>query len=191
MSKQKKTLFTKKSFDALFREYYNDLCRFAYTFLRDEHLCDDIVQEVFIHLWERRTSLKEIQSFKSYLFRAVRNKCIDSLRRDMRHSIVSMENENVRELSFYDYSLESMEKEDLKNNIEDAIGNLPRNCRNIFVLSREAKLTYADIAEELDISKKTVENQIGIAIKKIRKHLRHAGLISLIVSFACSLLFFK
>jgi len=189
MSQQNQILFTKKSFDALFREHYNDLCRFAYTFLRDEHLCDDIVQEVFIHLWERRKSLKEIQSFKSYLFRAVRNKCIDSLRKEMRHSIVSMENENVSELSFYDYSLETMEKEDLKNNIEEAIGNLPRNCRNIFVLSREAKLTYADIAEELDISRKTVENQIGIAIKKIRKHLMHADLISLIISIAGSLFF--
>lgn len=179
-------LFTKKSFDALFREYYEDLCRFAYTFMRDVDLCDDIVQEVFIHLWEKRKSLKEIKSFKSYLFRAVRNKCIDALRKEMRHSIVSVEDDNVKELSFNDHSLEIMESDDLKNNIEEAINNLPKNCRNIFVLSREARLTYADIAEELDISRKTVENQIGIAIKKIRKHLSHVDLISILIALAGS-----
>lgn len=171
MKMQSNTQFNKSTFDTLFKDWYQDLCRFAYTYLRDEDLCEDIVQEVFISLWEKRKSLAEIQSFKSYLFRAVRNKCIDNLRKEMRFSIFSLENEGVQELSYYDYSLEAMESDELKNHIEESIKNLPKSCRNIFVLSREAKLTYAEIADEIGVSRKTVENQIGIALKKIRKHL--------------------
>lgn len=178
---QDKKTFTKSTFDTLFREYYQDLCRFAYSFLRDESRSDDCVQEVFILIWEKRKSLPDVQSWKSYLFRAVRNKSIDLLRKDMRYSISSIDDHNVSELSYYDYSHDGMYHKDLKNGIEDSINNLPERCRNIFLLSREAKLTYVEIAKELGVSRKTVENQIGIALKKIRAHLVEAEFISFLI----------
>jgi len=174
-------LINKHFFDSLFRDYYQDLCRFAYTYLRDESKSDDIVQEVFIHLWEKSKSLSEIKSWKAYLFRAVRNRSIDVLRKEMRLSITSVDDENVQELSFYDYSIDKMDSDELKNIIEESIENLPNKCRNIFVLSREAKLSYMEISEELGVSRKTVENQIGIALKKIRKNLVDSKVISLLL----------
>lgn len=180
---QNQRIITKAIFDSLFREFYQDLCRFAYKYLQEEELSDDVVQEVFINLWEKRKNIPEIASFKSYLYKAVRNKCIDTIRKQLRNSTLLTTDDDFSEISYIDYSFENIEKEELKLKIEESISSLPINCRNVFTLSREAKLTYGEIAEELGISRKTVENQIGIAIKKIRKYLIDSKVITIILVY--------
>ena len=158
------------AFEYIFRTYYPDLCRFGVTYVRDIDVAEELVQEIFINIWERRYKLSINSSIKSYLFTAVRNKSFNFLKLQLPKEYKKVDVDNV---AFADTSNkeEDLAFEDLKEYVSQAIDCLPEKCKVIFNLSRNAGLTYKEIAEELDISVKTVENQIGIALKKLREQL--------------------
>lgn len=156
----------KDKFRELFKEYYNPLTNLAYRILKNENLAEDMVQEVFASLWEKKSELK-IKNLTPYLFKSVYHKCIEHLRKE---KIKSKYLEQVK-LDFPAYSkkFEDLgEKYLLKEKIYNSLRQLPPKCRSVFVESKINGLTYSEIADKYNISKKTVENQMSIAFKKLR-----------------------
>ena len=154
------------AFEKLFREYFTSLMAFSRRILGDEDDAKEVVHQVFIKLWERRSEIDLSTSLKSYLFTAVNNRSLNMIR-DRRKFSSEEVPERVGE---WDVSaqLESME---LEKQIREVIDSLPERCRVIFELNRYDGLKYAEIATQLDISVKTVENQISKALKILREQL--------------------
>jgi RNA polymerase sigma-70 factor (ECF subfamily) len=160
----------KAAFDELFRCYYTPLCRYALKITGEEESAEEAVQFVFIHFWEHRKTLSIQQSVAAYLFKAVRLKVYETFRSQQikakyeqdfaeRQELIEEENNTVLD----NYELSCL--------IWNAVDQLPEKCAEIFRLSRDEGLTYNEIAAHLNISVKTVENQMGIAFKKLREIL--------------------
>ncbi|MDA3879515.1 MAG: RNA polymerase sigma-70 factor [Prolixibacteraceae bacterium] len=158
----------RKSFEILFKRFYAQLCYYAYKYVNDFDEAEDIVQGFFAKMWDSKSSVNINTSVKNYFFRSVRNLClnqikhykvVDQHRKESLRDMVTSENDNV----IYDYAL--------VNRINQCIDELPPKRREIFVLSREYDLKYREIAERLNISVKTVETQMGLALKELRVKL--------------------
>ena len=154
------------SFEKLVREYFPPLMSFSRKILVDEDDAREVVQKVFISLWEKRGEIDLSTSLKSYLFTSVHNRSLNVIRDRKKFS-----SEEVPELAGeWDVSaqIESME---LEEKINEALESLPEKCRQIFELNRFDGLKYSEIATQLDISIKTVENQISKALRILREKL--------------------
>ncbi len=160
-----------KSFEVLFRKLYSDLVRYAFKITRDQSAAEEIVQDIFLYLWEKRNQLDVKGSIDSYLYSAVKNRCINWLKIELPKLQVTIDISDYEQAVRQSDNDENEEKVK-KQLIDSAINRLPEKCREIFILSRSAGLTYQEIAEDLDISVKTVENQMGIALKKLRIELK-------------------
>ena len=157
----------RKAYEFLFRKFYQALSRFSLKLVGSEATAEDVVQEVFVALWEKHDQLSIKGELKSYLFAAVRYASINHLRQHQRQiNLVPQQTADVIDESASEIP------EYLIKKVYQAIEQLPEKCRLIFILSRQGGLTYKEIAEELDISVKTVEAQMGIAFKKIRSFLK-------------------
>ncbi len=158
------------AFDTLFYKYKDKLFRFAFSLLKDEEDASEIVQEVFIRIWTKRMEVDSGKSFKSFLFKISYNLIMDELR-------LRLKNENYRKYlaSYFDtvsYDLDSQVNYDtLLNKLRSAVEEMPAIRKQIYVLSRDIGLSNKEIAEKLGITKKTVENQINLALKHIKSHL--------------------
>ena len=155
-----------RSFEELFREYFPPLMVFARKILSDEDDAREVVHKVFINLWEKREKIDLSASLKSYLFTSVHNRSLNVIRDRKKFS-----SEEVPEVpGEWDVSaqIESME---LEEKIMETIESLPERCRQIFELNRFDGLKYSEIATKLDISVKTVENQMSKALKILREKL--------------------
>lgn len=157
-------------FEETFRKYYQSLCNYANSILKEMDEAEEVVQNLFMSIWEKRNDLEINISLKSYLYRAVHNHCLNRIK----HLKVREEYQQYA-TNFYDASYESVSqtvmKNELETKIEEAIRKLPEQCRLIFRMSRFEELKYHEIAEQLEISPKTVENQIGKALKILRVEL--------------------
>ncbi|MEO9851317.1 MAG: RNA polymerase sigma-70 factor [Reichenbachiella sp.] len=158
------------AFEQIFRTYYADLCKFCMKYVRDEQVAEEVVQEVFINIWERRSNLTITTSIKSYLFTAIRNRSFNYLKLQLPKEQKKVDLEGIGFLEA-DNREQEMIMDELRHHVHAAIEALPNKCQIIFNLSRNAGMTYKEIADELDISVKTVENQIGLALKKLRENL--------------------
>lgn len=147
-----------------FHMYYDGLCRYAGTLLEDGEGAKDIVQQVFVTLWERRDTLTIASSVKSYLYRAVYNACINRRLRGHKHQ--SLETDVSAPLPVDPEFL--VEVRELRNTIEAAIASLPPQCQVVFRKSREEEKSYPVIAKELGISIKAVEAQVSKALKSLK-----------------------
>lgn len=157
------------AFEQLFRYYYEPLCIYASKILQDTEAAEEVVQDFFVKLWERRRSLTIETSLKNYLFRSVKNRCLNRIE----HEKIKMQHAQhvIAEAENQDYKDQFLEV-DLKKDIEESIAALPEKRREIFRLSREEGLKYREIAEKLNLSIKTVEAQMGLAIKTLRDKLK-------------------
>lgn len=157
---------TEKAFRQLFEKEYEGLCRYAYTFLQDEHAAEDVVQETFVKIWEGKQALLEDNSIRFYLFTAVRNNSISYLRKAKAAAVTYTDTtpEPEPEPSFSVGQLQQIEEEKTRQ-IAEALNKLPPKCREVFLLVKWQGLSYKDAAATLGISIKTVENQMGKAIK--------------------------
>lgn len=157
-------------FEETFRKYYQSLCNYANSILKEMDEAEEVVQNLFLSIWEKRSDLEISISLKSYLYRAVHNHCLNRIK----HLKVREEYQQYA-VNFYDASYESVSqtvmKNELETKIEEAIKKLPEQCRLIFQMSRFEELKYHEIAEQLELSPKTVENQIGKALKILRVEL--------------------
>lgn len=153
-------------FERLFRDYFPPLMAFARKILGDEDDAREVVHQVFINLWEKRSGLDLSTSLKSYLFTSVHNRSLNMIRDRKKFS--SEELPDVAGTWDVSEQIESME---LEKKIREAIDSLPEKCREIFELNRFQGLKYLEIAAQLDISVKTVENQMTKALKILREQL--------------------
>jgi RNA polymerase sigma-70 factor (ECF subfamily) len=151
-----------------FNQEYDNILLIALRILKNTAEAEDMVQDCFIKMWNTRDTLNLSGSSSAYLKRMVRNKCIDVLR-SKKDSIQFIEN-----ISDFDniIQIENNGQEDKFTLVNNTIDNLPEKCRQIFVLSKFENMTYKEISEKLNLSQKTVENQISIALKKIRNSLK-------------------
>ncbi|WP_294627001.1 RNA polymerase sigma-70 factor [uncultured Bacteroides sp.] len=167
------------AFSNIYDVYFPKLLRFAQTYLIREEEAEHIVQDLFVYLWEHRDLLPSLHNPNAYLFTLVRNRCIDYLRKEMNreaHKGVLSEVEN-KEMELKLYSLEKFDEDhlsdaDIEQLLHRAIDNLPERCREIFIMSRLQNLRYKEIADKLNISPNTVENQIVIALRKLKDELK-------------------
>ncbi len=159
-----------RAFQVLFRKYYQAMCHFANQFVTNHETAEEIVQEMFVKLWEKRSVLNIETSVKHYLFRSVRNHCLNQIQHEkIKKQYASKVLESAsQEINPDDYFLEV----GLIKKIEQSIDSLPPKRREIFRLSREQGMKYKEIAEVLDISVKTVEAQMGLALKYLREELK-------------------
>lgn len=160
-----------RAFRVLFDHYYRYLQVTAYRYLADENRAKDIVQDAFAELWTRRRELTITQAPSAYLRQIVVNRSLNLLKRNKRmenHSELESEN-GFSNQAIPDRQMES--KEGLQA-IQAAIDALPPRCRTVFVLSRFEELSHKEIAEKLNISTKTIENQITKALKTLSKSLK-------------------
>ncbi len=155
-----------QAFEELFRKYFPSLMAFSRRILGNEEDAREVVHQVFVNLWEKRNDIDLSTSLKSYLFTSVNNRSLNMIRDRKKFS-----SEEVPESAGdWDVSaqIESME---LEEKIRGAIDSLPEKCREIFELNRFEGLKYSEIANKLDISVKTVENQMSKALKILREQL--------------------
>lgn len=160
----------KAAFDELFRCYYIPLCRYALKITQEEESAEEAVQLVFIHFWEHRKTLSIQQSVAAYLFKAVRLKVYETFRSQQIKAKYEQDFAQKQELIEEENNI-VLDNYELSCLIWNAVDQLPEKCAEIFRLSRDESLTYNEIAEHLNISVKTVENQMGIAFKKLREIL--------------------
>lgn len=146
------------------------MCRLVYRILRDKDVCEDVVQELFAKLWEKRSSLSIQGSLKSYLYRSALNAALNHVS-SKRVKTRSSLNDLLVEPTGGATPVELNQANDFYDAFQKALQELPEGCREIFVLSRYEQLTYKEIAETLDISPKTVENQMGKALRVLREKL--------------------
>ena len=160
---------TKQEFKILFEQYYNPLCNFANTILYDSIKAEDAVQDVFVKMWQKKEKVRDLDNVKSYLFTSTKNKCIEYLRKLKLDRKLSEENESRLEMSSSINIDDEADKYVLKEKLFNSIRQLPPKCRDVFTMSKINGLTYSEIADELGISPKTVENQIGRALRLLRE----------------------
>lgn len=158
-----------KAYETIFKTHYSGMTRYATSIVRDLTIGEEIAQEVLMYIWEKRAQINLTGSLKSYLFSSVKNKCINYIKLELPKLQSTTDLDQVRGYSSTGMTVDDSEL--MKRKIQHAIDQLPEKCKNIFILSRYGGLTYNEIAEELDISVKTVENQVSIALKKLKESL--------------------
>lgn len=169
----------KEAFSLLFQKYYTDLVLFCGNFVRDKSSCEDIVQSIFLKLWNDRKSIRIETSLKSYLLRAVRNSCFD----EFRHLEIVRQYESDPDHSVLDcydtdnYILYS----DLSAHLQQALDQLPAPYREAFEMNRFEGLKYREIAVRLNVSERTVEVRVSKALEMLRKLLKDFYQIALII----------
>ncbi|MDR1761882.1 MAG: RNA polymerase sigma-70 factor [Bacteroidales bacterium] len=160
-----------KAYEELFKEFYAPLYKYAYSILRDADEAEDMVQKTFCKLYDKRSEIEIHTSIKSYLYRIVHNDCMNKIKQ---HSIRSEHNEHYAyEKNTLSNNAEStVLMNELEQQIEIAMNNMPPRCREVFTMSRRHHLSYAEIAKNLNISTNTVETQIVKALKLLRIGLK-------------------
>ena len=153
-------------FEMAYKQYFSSLVGFAYQYVEDSDTSEDIVQEMFGKLWNKVEGIDIRTNLKSYLFGAVRNACLNYLR----HQKVVESHESQSDEG-YVHQINFLEMDELQEKVNEALAQLPEKRRQIFELSRFEEKKYHEIAEELDISIKTVETQMSRALKVMREVL--------------------
>ncbi|CAN5410733.1 RNA polymerase sigma-70 factor [soil metagenome] len=154
------------SFEKLFKEHFKPLCSFAKKYVKDQDEAKGIVHDVFVNVWDKKETIASDANYSSYLFTAVRNRCLNHIRDNKKIVRIDRIPEDAR--SYQDTTIEAGE---LEYAIELALLDLPEKCREVFELSRLEGLKYAQIAEKMKISEKTVEAQITKALRILRDRL--------------------
>jgi len=159
------------AFERFFKTYYQCLLRYAFVMLRDEVMAEEMVQQVFYKLWERRTKLHIHTSGKAFLYRAVHNECLNYLKHEKHKQAYEKQSLTIAGNTCSEKTSDRLIMTELQTKLQKAISELPEQCRNIFYMNRIEELKYREIAEELGLSIKTVEAQISKALKILRKKL--------------------
>lgn len=172
-------LSAKGAFELIFRQHYPFVCNVIFRYVPDRSKVEDIAQELFAELWQKRDNLHIHTSLGAYLRRMAISRALNYLRDTRKYNTdeLDQEAETIRDLTYQAPSaLQQLEEEDIKKRLDTAIHSLPEKCRVVFIMSRYEELSYAEISQELNISVKTVENQIGKALKILRSAIgNHRG----------------
>ncbi len=159
------------TYELLFKSHYAAISRYANKIVRDPVVAEEIAQEIFLYIWEKREQITITGSLTSYIYSATKNKCINWLKLELPRiqSTLDVSDTDIMEQAS---EINLDRNDEIKKIVNAAIETLPKKCKEIFMLSRYGGLTYEEIAEDMNLSKKTVENQMGIALKKLREILK-------------------
>ncbi len=160
------------AFETLFYVNYNPLRNFCKKLVQINEVAEELVSEVFLKIWCNRKRIIISSSAKSYLYASVRNMSFDHLRKEKKSLWVNLEEASSVSCDNFDPHKHS-EFEELQIQVEKAVASLPRQCRLVFQLSRDHGLKYHEIAETLQLSVKTIETQMGRALKSLRQTLKN------------------
>ena len=156
----------------LFQEHYASVCKAIFRYVKERATIEDLAQDVFMKIWEKRQSINVNTSFDAYLYRMAVNESISYLRKQQRQN----QKKEAYPLAFTAIDSPSTEDQylhtELDQRIKHAINSLPPRCQVIFKLSRYEELSYREIAEKLELSIKTVENQMGKALRILRIQIK-------------------
>lgn len=170
------------AFEELFLKYYSPLVVFAVRMVEDEDTARELVQDVFVNFYEKNIVLHIHTSLKSHLYQSVRNRCLNHLKREKllrgHHQIILAENKESD--AYFESAVETSE---LQQHLYGIIGRLPEKCKEVFEMSRFDGFTNQEIADQLNLSKRTVETQISKALKFLREQLGDYSLTVIIVGF--------
>ena len=172
IKKLQKELITENAehaFSQLYMALMPNLLQFAQSIIKKRELAEEIVSDVFIRIWQNREFISEIENLKLYLFISTKNTALNYLSRHYRKNVLSLDEMNIP-VSSVNYNPEQiLITSELINRINSAISMLPSRCKLIFKMAKEDGLKYAEIAQLLNISVKTIDNQLAIAVRKIGK----------------------
>ena len=174
-----------QAFERLFKDQYPALCGYARKYLEDVDQAEEVVQEMFFNFWQKKDKLDVTISIEAYLFRSVRNSCLNYLKHlkiREEHRLATNQEIRIKEQEIHD-NVVALE---LQERIEDVIEQLPPERKKIFKMSRYEELKYKEIADKLNLSVKTVEAQMGKALKYLRLHL--AEYLSVFIIFIIEIL---
>jgi RNA polymerase sigma-70 factor (ECF subfamily) len=176
----------RQAFRYFFDQYYNDLCNFVNIYLKDQVLAEEVVQDIFVYFWENKHKIQIRSSVKAYLFGASKYKSLNVLRSQKNQASwfepLADDAQFIGEMELEQFS----GAEEFRQILNEAILHLPEKCRKIFLLGKEEEMSNREIAEQLGLSVKTVENQMTIALRKLRSYLgpyRHKIFALLLFSF--------
>ena len=160
----------RESFDQIFRRYYSPLVHFGVRFVADADLSAEIVQDLFVRLWSNRENLSFSNSFESYLMRSVRNSAITYINKERSHAEANLKvfsgDSDVNDPS------EMLQSSNLEETYRKILSDMPEKRREVFLASRFDGMKYAEIAEKMGVSQKTVEAHMSAAIKQLREGLK-------------------
>ncbi len=171
------------AFDQIYDHYSHKLFSFIFKILKDEAEAEDIVQEVFLKIWESRYKLDDSKFLNSYVFTIAYNNSIDLIRKRINNSKYL---EHLKYSSIFQIStttISDVEFNDLNEKVNKLIADLPERQNQVYLLHRERGLTYPEIAKQLGISKNTVENHMGKALKYLHQNLDNSLLVNML--FVC------
>ncbi len=157
-------------FEQLFRKYRTGMLHFAISIIGNVEDAEEVVNDIFINIWDKQTELKEELGIKSYLFRSVKNRSLNKIRSNK--SPFETMTEEIPLAGSLTTGLDNMQFTETRDKVQCFVDKLPTRCRQVFLLSRVHELSHKEIAELMDISVKTVENQIGFALKFLRDALK-------------------
>jgi len=158
------------AFRILFERYYGRLCNFASSYLKDDFDCEDIVQGVYVKIWEDRNKIRISSSVKSYLYTAVKNACLNRIKAEairLSHTTAYLKDEDDRVMDS-----DKIEQQEFRDELWQCIGKLPPRCKEVFLQSRFEGIKQQELALAMNISVKTVKAQIGKALKLIKECLQ-------------------
>jgi RNA polymerase sigma-70 factor, ECF subfamily len=167
----------KSTFDLIFKSYYAVLCSYANNYLKSNDLADEIVQEVFIKIWEKQSNISIHTSIRAYLYQSVFNACMNYLRAKQTTAFkhVDLDDLSIRNellsMEMADAEFSRSFSEDIEKDLESAISELPEQCREIFIMCRGDNLSYNEISNLLNVSKSTVKTQMSRAMNRIMKQM--------------------
>lgn len=161
------------AFHNLHRYFYNDLVVFAFSYLKEKCNSEEVVDDVFICLWEKRATLGDIKNIKSFLYTCTRNKSLDLLRKSNKAPQFEDDLFLIERAAWTNDVVDGMERKEFLNLLQQEIDKLPKQCKLIFRMYINDGLKNAEIAEILGLAKKTVEAHIYIAFKKLTAILKN------------------
>jgi len=172
-----------QAYKQLFQLFYPSLVSFATSIIRSKELSEEIVSDVFIKIWEKRQQLDKVENLSFYLFTAVKNKCLNQLQDQKNKASFEIDDTVIEFRSLYHDPEEKLISAEIIRQIQQAIQDLPPRCRLIFKLVKEEGFKYKEAAELMQLSIKTIENQMSLAFKKIGsvvnlKHHHLSGVFS-------------
>ncbi len=156
----------------LFKTHYKRLHRAAYQILHDESLADDTVQEVFIHIWSKKDELNITTTIEGYLVKSTINKALNYIEQNKNFRTVELDNHLEFNSALNQLNSNDFDYKVFQDLVYASLDGLPPRCKTIFVLSRFENMKNKEIAEHLDVSVKTIENQMTIAISRLNSELK-------------------
>lgn len=166
-----RTDFGLMRFEEVFKTHFKALHAYAYTLLRDELLAEEMVQQVFFKIWEKKEFLNIQASATAYLYKSVYHECLNYLKHQKVKAAYQQYSATMGEAATGG-AAQKIQLSELQHHLNKALNELPEQCRTIFQMSRYEELKYQEIADRLGLSVKTIENQMGKALRLLREKLR-------------------